>query len=117
MTHTRTHNSVAYACVTYDLVGNDLDPVFSLSLMGLLHGPTFSLQIANLVADLDKLGWRSDWPFIGPCNSPNRAVFTPTRRLPIRPKISRQCLSVGRADFLSRGVSGLAFELAASQTG
>ena len=32
MTHNHTHNSVAYACVTYDLVVNDLDLVFSLSL-------------------------------------------------------------------------------------
>ena len=67
-------------------------------------------QIPNLVADLGKLGWLSDLPFIGPRDSQNRAGFTPTR-----PKISRQCLSVGRADFLSRGVPGLAFELAASQ--
>ena len=28
--------------------------------LGLSHGPTFSLQIANLVADLGKLSWRSD---------------------------------------------------------
>ena len=68
-------------------------------LMGLSHGPTFSLQIANLVPDLGKLGWRSNLPFLGPCDSPNRAVFTPTTRLRIRPKISRQCLSVGRAIF------------------
>ena len=74
------------------------------NVLALLHDAIFSLQIANLVADLGKLSWRWDWPKIAPCNRPNRAVFTPTRRLPIRPKVSRQCLSVGWADFLSHGV-------------
>ena len=33
--------------------------VHATCLMGLSHEPTFSLQIANVVADFGKLGWRS----------------------------------------------------------